>query len=223
MRRGLARPAARLSSAATSGSRFVFPCSCSTAPCFCQEPNTAGALRSRLIRLLRARTAEHLRPALGIWASLVRSSAIAAIALCLAVRDMRPGRRDVRPGNRDAPAISQRNGVGGCPLARRKGNVVSYTLLQKRRSQKQRLQHNSASRAPLSSGKIRSIPETLGHFFRLNRVFTTTTLLHYSSSSSQLSRSESSEYKSSSTGFFLEAGCFFGKLPPLPRANALWA
>ena len=60
---------------------------------------------------------------------------------------MRPGPRDVRPGNRDAPAISQRHGVGGCPLARRKGNVVSYTLLQKRRSQKQRLKRRSASRA----------------------------------------------------------------------------
>ena len=33
------------------------------------------------------------------------------------------------------------------PLARRKGNVVSYTLLQKRRSEKQRLKRRSASRA----------------------------------------------------------------------------
>ena len=64
-----------------------------------------------------------------------------------AVRGVRPGFQDVRPGNRDAPAISQRHGVGGCPLARRKGNVVSYTLLQKRRSQKQRLKRRSASRA----------------------------------------------------------------------------
>ena len=64
-----------------------------------------------------------------------------------AVRRARPGPRDVRPGNRDAPATSQRNGVRGCPLARRKGNVVSYTLLQKRRSQKQRLKRRSASRA----------------------------------------------------------------------------
>ena len=38
-----------------------------------------------------------------------------------------------------------------CPLAGRKGNVVSYSLVKTRRSQKQRLQHNSASRAPLSS------------------------------------------------------------------------
>ena len=37
-----------------------------------------------------------------------------------------------------------------CPLARRKGNGVSYKLLQTRKSQKQRLQHNSASRAALS-------------------------------------------------------------------------
>ena len=36
-----------------------------------------------------------------------------------------------------------------CPLAGRKGNGVSFTLLQTRKSQKQRLQHNSASRAPL--------------------------------------------------------------------------
>ena len=63
------------------------------------------------------------------------------------VRGVRPGFQDVRPGFRDAPAISQRHGVGGCPLARRKGNVVSYTLLQKRRSQKQRLKRRSASRA----------------------------------------------------------------------------
>ena len=33
------------------------------------------------------------------------------------------------------------------PLARRKGNVVSYTLLQKRRAHKQRLKRRSASRA----------------------------------------------------------------------------
>ena len=64
---------------------------------------------------------------------------------------MRPGPRDVRPGNRDALAISQRNGAVRCPLAGRKGNVVSYTLVKTRRCQKQRLQHNSASRAPLSS------------------------------------------------------------------------
>ena len=37
-----------------------------------------------------------------------------------------------------------------CPLAGRKGNVVSYTPVKSRRSQKQRLQHNSTSRAPLS-------------------------------------------------------------------------
>jgi len=37
-----------------------------------------------------------------------------------------------------------------CPLAGRKGNGVSYALLQTRKSQKQRLQHNSASRAALS-------------------------------------------------------------------------
>ena len=63
------------------------------------------------------------------------------------VSSTRPENGDVRPGFRDAPAISQRNGVRGCPLARRKGNVVSYTLLQKRRSQKQRPQRRSASRA----------------------------------------------------------------------------
>jgi hypothetical protein len=37
------------------------------------------------------------------------------------------------------------------PVARWKGNVVSYTPVKSRRSQKQRLQHNSASRAPLSA------------------------------------------------------------------------
>ena len=63
------------------------------------------------------------------------------------VRGVRPGFWDVRPGNRDALAISQRRGAVRCPLARRKGNVVSYTLLQKRRSQKQRLKRRSASRA----------------------------------------------------------------------------
>ena len=36
------------------------------------------------------------------------------------------------------------------PVARWKGNVVSYTPVKSRRSQKQRLQHNSTSRAPLS-------------------------------------------------------------------------
>ena len=73
---------------------------------------------------------------------------VPARSVCVrAVRRMRPGPRDVRPGNRDAPAFFQRNGVRGCPLARRKGNVVSYTLLQKRRSQKQRLKRRSASRA----------------------------------------------------------------------------
>jgi len=66
------------------------------------------------------------------------------------VRRMRPGPRGVRPGNRDALAISHRIGVVRCPLAGRKGNGVSYTLLQTRKSQKQRLQHNSASRAALS-------------------------------------------------------------------------
>ena len=68
----------------------------------------------------------------------------------LPVRRYRPARRDVRPGFRDALAISQRIGVVRCPLARRKGNAVTYTLVKTRRSQKQRLQHNSASRAPLS-------------------------------------------------------------------------
>ena len=62
----------------------------------------------------------------------------------------RPENGDVRPGFRDAPAISHRIGVVRCPLAGRKGNGVSHTLLQTRKSQKQRLQHNSASRAPLS-------------------------------------------------------------------------
>ena len=70
-----------------------------------------------------------------------------SISRSLTVRRYRPARQDVRPGFRDAPAISQRHGVGGCPLARRKGNVVSYTLLQKRRSQKQGLKRRSASRA----------------------------------------------------------------------------
>ena len=63
---------------------------------------------------------------------------------------MRPENGGVRPGFRDAPAISHRIGVVRCPLAGRKGNGVSYTLLQTRKSQKQRLQHNSASRAALS-------------------------------------------------------------------------
>ena len=56
-------------------------------------------------------------------------------------------------------AISHRIGVVRCPLAGRKGNGVSYTLLQTRKSQKQRLQHNSASRAPLSLPRMgRSAP-----------------------------------------------------------------
>ena len=63
---------------------------------------------------------------------------------------MRPAGQDVRPGNRDALAISQRNGAVRSPVARWKGNVVSYTPVKSRRSQKQRLQHNSTSRAPLS-------------------------------------------------------------------------
>ena len=63
---------------------------------------------------------------------------------------MRPAAQDVRPGNRDALAISQRNGAVRSPVARWKGNVVSYTPVKSRRSQKQRLQHNSASRAALS-------------------------------------------------------------------------
>ena len=70
-------------------------------------------------------------------------------ALRGAVRGVRPEFWDVCPGNRDALAISQRNGAVRCPLAGRKGNVVSYSLVKTRRSQKQRLQHNSASRAPL--------------------------------------------------------------------------
>ena len=47
-------------------------------------------------------------------------------------------------------------GVVGCPLAGRKGNGVSYTLVQTRKSQKQRLQHNSASRA--GRGRLRWAP-----------------------------------------------------------------
>ena len=66
------------------------------------------------------------------------------------VSSTRPGNGGVRPENRDALAISHRIGVVRCPLARRKGNGVSYKLLQTRKSQKQRLQHNSASRAALS-------------------------------------------------------------------------
>ena len=66
------------------------------------------------------------------------------------VQGMRPAAQDVRPGNRDALAISQRNGAVRSPVARWKGNVVSYTPVKSRRSQKQRLQHNSASRAALS-------------------------------------------------------------------------
>ena len=46
-----------------------------------------------------------------------------------AVRGVRPGFQDVRPGNRDALAISQRNGAVRSPVARWKGNGVSYTLL----------------------------------------------------------------------------------------------
>ena len=68
----------------------------------------------------------------------------------MAVQGTRPDPQDVRPENRDALAISRRIGVVRCPLAGRKGNGVSYTLLQTRKSQKQRLQHNSASRAALS-------------------------------------------------------------------------
>ena len=71
-------------------------------------------------------------------------------ACMLSVRGVRPEFWDVRPGKRDALAVSQRIGVVRCPLARRKGNAVTYTLVKTRRSQKQRLQHNSASRAPLS-------------------------------------------------------------------------
>ena len=63
---------------------------------------------------------------------------------------MRPENGGGRPGFGTPIAISHRIGVVICPLAGRKGNGVSYTLLQRRKSQKQRLQHNSASRAALS-------------------------------------------------------------------------
>ena len=76
----------------------------------------------------------------------IAAAAMAAVAGSRAVRGVRPGFWDVRPGKRDALAISQRHGVGGCPLARRKGNVVSYTLLQKRSSQKQRLKRRKRGR-----------------------------------------------------------------------------
>ena len=68
----------------------------------------------------------------------------------LAVRSMRPENGGGRPGFGTPITISHRIGVVICPLAGRKGNGVSYTLLQRRKSQKQRLQHNSASRAALS-------------------------------------------------------------------------
>ena len=67
-----------------------------------------------------------------------------------AVRSIRPENGGVRPGFRVAPAISHRSGAVRSPVARWKGNVVSYTPVKSRRSQKQRLQHNSTSRAPLS-------------------------------------------------------------------------
>ena len=66
--------------------------------------------------------------------------------LCLVCLPLR-----VRP--RVCPVLVLRfYGMERCPLAGRKGNGVSYTLLKTRKSQKQRLQHNSASRAPLSLG-----------------------------------------------------------------------
>ena len=70
--------------------------------------------------------------------------------MCVTVRSMRPENGGGRPGFGTPIAISHRIGVVICPLAGRKGNGVSYTLLQRRKSQKQRLQHNSASRAALS-------------------------------------------------------------------------
>ena len=87
------------------------------------------------------------------------TNALRAKGVRLPVRCMRPENGDVRPGFRDAPAISHRIRVVRCPLAGRKGNGVSYTLLKTRKSQKQRLQHNSASRAPLSLPRMgRSAP-----------------------------------------------------------------
>ena len=68
----------------------------------------------------------------------------------VSVRSMRPENGGGRPGFGTPIAISHRIGVVICPLAGRKGNGVSYKLLQTRKSQKQRLQHNSASRAALS-------------------------------------------------------------------------
>ena len=77
------------------------------------------------------------------------SSVEASIKRSVAVRGDRPALRDVRPGKRDALAVSQRIGAVRSPVARWKGNVVSYTPVKSRRSQKQRLQHNSTSRAAL--------------------------------------------------------------------------
>ena len=62
---------------------------------------------------------------------------------------MQPGAYVPETGT-PSPFPTDRIGVVRCPLAGRKGNGVRYTLLQTRKSQKQRLQHNSASRAALS-------------------------------------------------------------------------
>ena len=95
----------------------------------------------------------------GSPASKIRKATSKYGELALAVRRARPADQDVRPAEQDALAISRRIGVVRCPLAGRKGNGVSYTLLQTRKSQKQRLQHNSASRAPLSLPRMgRSAP-----------------------------------------------------------------
>ena len=78
-------------------------------------------------------------------------------------RCMRPENRGgVRPGFRDAPAISHRIGVVRCPLAGRKGNGVSYTLLQTRGS----LKSKGCNIIPLPVRLFRPTNGTLGSSVR---------------------------------------------------------